>query len=72
MTLRKLADRLPAFFYLRQIDAVIILDGYSEVNCETLGDTVRLTEAHIMRTRNPGKISADEIAWLTPCGGAGH
>lgn len=32
------------------------------LRCETVGDVVRLTEEQIMRTRNLGKKSADEIA----------
>lgn len=34
----------------------------ADLRCETLGDMVHLTESQIMRTRNLGKISADEIA----------
>ena len=40
------------------------------LHCETVGDVVRLTEEQIMRTRNLGKKSADEIARKLNAAGA--
>jgi len=40
------------------------------LHCETIGDLVRLTEEQIMRTRNLGKKSADEIARKLKAAGA--